>query len=382
MPAITSPDSAMSIMRSIAPPDTPGILFTDSQQRVSAFVPIKPEEANSLRIDQRFDRLVNAASEAGAGAAIIANPDAAIDFDGQSNLATALARLDIRLLDVIDVASRTSAVNQGHMPRDQGTVNDLSRKALERRMRHAFEGYEAAPTPKVQAARRLQGLIAKLDDGSISPQDFEVRVRRLAGELDEVVQTKASKRAVKPRQRGEQQLRERLIRAQRQGDLEPETVAFAFWALDQNPALATNLAISIQTPKSEGTAGQYNPTVELMRLFKGADARETAVHELLHHAERMMPKAMQEGIRQAWAQAYTRALEVAGSEERQALSLVPLALEGDRSAHVQLQAAILDGPLNYADHYQLVNPSEYWAVNASALLARRFDAKDSIFKQI
>jgi hypothetical protein len=382
MPAITSPDSAMSIMRSIAPPDTPGILFTDSQQRVSAFVPIKPEEANSLRIDQRFDRLVNAASEAGAGAAIIANPDAAIDFDGQSNLATALARLDIRLLDVIDVASRTSAVNQGHMPRDQGTVNDLSRKALERRMRHLFDGYEEKPTPKVQAARRLQGLITKLDDGSISPQDFEVRIRRLAGELDAVVQTKANKRAVKPRQRGEQQLRERLIRAQRQGDLEPETVAFAFWALDQNPALATNLAISIQTPKSDGTAGQYNPTAELMRLFKGADARETAVHELLHHAERMMPKAMQEGIRQAWAQAYTRALEVAGSEERQALSLVPLALAGDRSAHAQLQAAMLDGPLNYADHYQLVNPSEYWAVNASALLARRFDAKDRIFKQI
>jgi hypothetical protein len=75
-------------MRWVAPPDTPGILFTDSQQRVSAFVPIKPEEANSLRIDQRFDRLVNAASEAGAGAAIIANPNAAIDFDGQSNLAT------------------------------------------------------------------------------------------------------------------------------------------------------------------------------------------------------------------------------------------------------------------------------------------------------
>jgi hypothetical protein len=382
MPAITSPDSAMSIMRSIAPPDTPGILFTDSQQRVSAFVPIKPEEANSLRIDQRFDRLVNAASEAGAGAAIIANPDAAIDFDGQSNLATALARLDIRLLDVIDVASRTSAVNQGHMPRDQGTVNDLSRKALERRMRHLFDGYEEKPTPKVQAARRLQGLIAKLDDGALSPEEFEVKVRRLAGELDEVVQTKANKRAVKPRQRGEPQLRERLIRAQRQGDLEPETVAFAFWALDQNPALATNLSISIQTPKSEGTAGQYNPTVELMRLFKGADARETAVHELLHHAERMMPKAMQEGIRKAWAQAYTRALEVAGAEERQALSLVPLALAGDRSAHAQLQAAMLDGPLNYADHYQLVNPSEYWAVNASALLTRRFDAKDRIFKQI
>jgi len=254
-------------------------------------------------------------------------------------------------------------------------------------MRHLFDGYEEKPTPKVQAARRLQGLITKLDDGALSPQAFEVKVRRLAGELDEFVQTKASKRAVKPRQRGEQQLRERLIRAQRQGDLEPETVAFAFWALDQNPALATNLAISIQTPKTDGngrnsTAGQYNPPAELMRLFKGADARATAVHELLHHAERMMPKAMQEGIRQAWAQAYTRALEVAGSEERQALSLVPLALAGDRSAHAQLQAAMLDGPLNYADHYQLVNPSEYWAVNASGLLARRFDAKDSIFKQI
>ena len=80
---------------------TPGILFTDRQQRASANVPIKAEEAKALQIDPRFDRLVNAASEAGAGAAI--------DFDGQSNLATGLARLDIRLLNVTSSNSRSDS---------------------------------------------------------------------------------------------------------------------------------------------------------------------------------------------------------------------------------------------------------------------------------
>jgi hypothetical protein len=104
-------------------------------------------------------------------------------------------------------------------------------------------------------------------------------------------------------------------------------VAFAFWALDQNPALATNLAISIQTPKADGTAGQYNPTMQNScgSLRVRRRKRNWPCMKLLHHAERMMPKAMQEGIRQALAQRLHRALEVAGSEERQALSLVPLA---------------------------------------------------------
>ncbi|NBT72363.1 MAG: hypothetical protein EBT36_13555, partial [Betaproteobacteria bacterium] len=119
-----------------------------------------------------------------------------------------------------------------------------------------------------------------------------------------------------------------------------------------------------------------------MRLFKGADARETAVHELLHHTERMMPAAFQEAIRSVWLTRYTAALEVASTAEREALALIPFAMAGDAQATNQLRQAILDGPLNYEDHYALVNPSEYWAVNASALLAKRFDAKDSIWKQI
>jgi hypothetical protein len=386
MPVMTGPQSAKDIVRSFAPKGVPGIVFADAQYRVTAFVPINPKHAKALRIDARFDALINAATQAGAQAALLANPNSAMDQDAISNLASALGKLDIQLLDVIDLAAGQSAAELGTMPRVSVQVNDLAQAKRKARLRDAFEGYgnsiDRPAIPRVQAARRLDGLIAKLDDGSLDASGFEREVRKLSDALQGVVQAKSDRRLARPRQRGEGQIRERLIRAQRQGDLDAETVAFALWALDQNPALASQLAISIQKPKADGTAGQYNPAIQLMRLFKGADARETAAHELLHHTERMMPKAFQEAIRSVWLTRYTAALEVANAAEREALALIPFAMAGDTQATNQLRQAILDGPLNYEDHYALVNPSEYWAVNASALLAKRFDAKDSLWKQI
>ncbi|MBM3380525.1 MAG: hypothetical protein FJY39_12515, partial [Betaproteobacteria bacterium] len=384
MPQVSNAQHAHSVMAQIAPKNTPGVLFTDAQQKVTAFVPIDPAQARQLRTDQRFDRLINAAAQAGALYAFVASPNQALDRAAVGNLAAALRKLEVEVLDVVDVTQPATWTQSGIAFGPAANVFDLGRAKAARRIDAALAGYGTAdrPTPRVHAGQKLAKLLARLDAGALSPEAFEAQVRTLAGALEDATQAKAEQRARAERSRGVDQVRERLIRARRQGDLDPATVEFALWALAKNPALATNLGISIVAPQGDGAAGSYNPTLEVMRLFKGADARDTAVHELLHHAERMMPASMQDALRSAWASAYSRALETASPEERAALLLVPQAMLGERSAHEALRQAILEGPLNYDDHYALVNPSEYWAVHAAALLGRRFEADGAVFKRI
>ena len=57
-------------------------------------------------------------------------------------------------------------------------------------------------------------------------------------------------------------------------------------------------------------------------------------------------------------------------------------MAGDRKAHEAIIKAFNDGVLDYDAHYQLVNPSEFWAVNASRLLANRWKSEVTPFHRI
>jgi hypothetical protein len=97
----------------------------------------------------------------------------------------------------------------------------------------------------------------------------------------------------------------------------------------------------------------------------------TAVHEILHHTERMMPEDVQEGIKKEWAAAWTKAYKNATPEVQAALDDMLLAIAGDTKAKERVMEAFQDGTLDIDTHYQLFGPSEYWAVNGTRILAAR-----------
>jgi hypothetical protein len=101
-----------------------GIVFADSQHRVTAWVPVDPAEMGELRVDGRFDRLINSAAEAGAGSAVIVNQSGAMPRVAIQNIVNALHLLDVRTLDVLDVSGKTakSAAETGLMPSPNGVV--------------------------------------------------------------------------------------------------------------------------------------------------------------------------------------------------------------------------------------------------------------------
>lgn len=189
---------------------------------------------------------------------------------------------------------------------------------------------------------------------------------------------RAAQRRGEPRQRGELWINEKLLRAVRHGDISREQADLALWLLRQNPSIADDLAISIRSKFEEGTAGQYNPLARVMTLVAGRGSETTAVHELLHHTERLMPPAVQQGIRQAWARDLTD-FESWG----QGLNLPDVAevvadvlryQVGDLEAGKRIREKLIAGDLPIS-FYRLTSPSEYWAEHAAELVRDRAEWK-------
>ncbi|MES2319952.1 MAG: PLxRFG domain-containing protein [Pseudomonadota bacterium] len=225
---------------------------------------------------------------------------------------------------------------------------------------------------RVATLAKLKALERKLGAGKLTDSEFQLGIHQLIGSLEHRNDSKAPAE----RARGELWVRERLLRAKRTGELQPEAVDFALWALDQNPALANDLGVSLRH-NAAGTAGNYNPAERVITLFKGSENAGTAVHEILHHSERMMPPSVQDGIVREWARAWDKAWKASEGDIRAALNDMLASSIGDRSASARVLKAFEDGVLKYDEHYPLVNASEFWAVHATDILSGRAGAARS-----
>jgi hypothetical protein len=165
-----------------------------------------------------------------------------------------------------------------------------------------------------------------------------------------------------------------IYRAERTGQLSPRSAALVRWLLERNPAIAEELAISLRMGDRSGPAGQYNPIVRLATIFTSNANDGTAAHEILHHAERLMPEAVRDGIRAAWRKRVDDLIAIAertdNTEMRNVLGAIVQAYYGDPDAQQALRESFAAGTIPYSV-YHLSNPSEFWAVNATDLIGRR-----------
>ena len=407
---VIGPSDAKGAVAALAGPDgDAGVVLLDNGGQVAGWVPMPVAQMAALTGGggRTVTRLLNSVSMPNASRAILhlpigAQTGAARDQrqaeQAAQNMANALDKMGVRLVDAVVSLSAPTLAEADALPVgwSGAPLYDISTKpaqaaqqtpadtaaTLTEEIAHA--GYPTLPVPRVQAARNLRKLVNRLTEGEISETAFVDAVRVLSNEMAEAAGLRMWNRMATERQRGPDLVREKLLAARRREEIDPDGVEFALWALGKNPALAAGLGISVRTPGEafEGTAGDYNPAREVMRLFKGQDNEQTAVHEILHHAERMMPAPMQARIRRDWARALARAVKTATPEQREALALIGPAMAGDSAARRDLMRAFRDGPLTKDAHYHLVNPSEFWAVNAAGLLWQRFDARDSGYRRV
>jgi hypothetical protein len=120
---IDSPITAKSIARAFyGRANAPGIMLLDSQNRVSAWIPIPQDMRGHLRYGAGLNAIYRAVSESNAVSAIIAHggeldetPFDRKDVTSAQNIMAALKQVDVRPLDTIDVKTGRSQAELGYL---------------------------------------------------------------------------------------------------------------------------------------------------------------------------------------------------------------------------------------------------------------------------
>lgn len=244
--------------------------------------------------------------------------------------------------------------------------------------------------------RHVDHAVRLLEQGKIDEGLFTAMVASYAQDHGVAREIKRIEEQSRDRTRGVDFVRQRLLEGRRRGWLDPEGVDLADWFLTRNPQAAEDLAISLPTPaENSRSSGQYSPLQRLVTIFKGNDKPTTAVHEVLHHTERMMPLDVQNGIRSEWLKQFQQALRDAANgiaydggdlkKVREYLDLLTQFHEGVDADGRELSQKELKDISNKAmdllgdsvpanAYYPLFNSSEFWATRAADIMGGRYQA--------
>ena len=233
---------------------------------------------------------------------------------------------------------------------------------------------------------RVKQIVGQARNGVISAEQAVAQI----GNLAETPETR--ERA--PIVRDVAHFKARLTQALRQGKINQATHDLTQWLISKNPKLIEGLGLSISTRDPSGrriplgVQGLYSVVQDIVTLVPRANSDVTLVHEILHRAERMMPPDIQAQIRKIWERqlfANLRTAEMRGTEfEKDFYNRLVEYHFGDRNSPEDLKALqdlIKTGAVP-AESYQFMNPSEFWAVNASRIMQNRFKASPTFVARV
>ena len=136
------------------------------------------------------------------------------------------------------------------------------------------------------------------------------------------------------------------------------------------PFVLESLKLSVRKGE-RNAAGQYSPLNRFVYLYKGTSGVEnpsTIRHELMHSLEQMMSEDATADLIEAWRKSLVKKMESDKSPKAQKFFDKLMAFY-DKPTQESYQLALEALP-SY-DYYQYINPSEFWAVNAEGLMARK-----------
>ena len=290
-----------------------------------------------------------------------------------------------------------------------GEIRDEAKSAyqeqLEKNLEDLREGYSDVTRSEASLRKitekspsSIRNFINRILHGT-TPEDVAKSKARLVDIQKNYRKEKAEMKALLPRERGVNFVIEKLSRAARNGEISQLNADLAIDLLRTNPSIFEDLAISITKKKGSdesGIQGWYRAADALVKIFKGGIDETTAVHEILHHTERFLPNEIRDKIIKEWHNEVNKQIEhyqkllknTTNIDERQQITqgLLYLGLALERQiepnrANVEAMENIMSKYLG--DHtdskgnfhkglgnswYQLYNPSEWWAVNASRIL--------------
>ena len=285
-----------------------------------------------------------------------------------------------------------------------------------------------------------------LEDNKLSFAEYTNAMTELQERLRDARDMKSATSSGLAKERGFGRVIKALEDAANQGKISPEAYKMVRWFISKNPDMVQDLAISIAQPKTAnkrnqvegGVLGEYNtvqrlvniflrfnPTAGLGSTYNNSDVN-TAIHEILHHLERLMPKELQALLRNEWAvrvgdanRKADQALKRINAQikKQQGILKNPARAKEHEKAKVESERLEKEGTkqvniLKYLEHvneynannnddaaelaikmitsgavphtmYALFDPSEFWAVTGSEIIAGRYGvAAQNKFKKI
>ncbi len=232
---------------------------------------------------------------------------------------------------------------------------------------------------KINARQKLIRLEKQLEAGKITDTGYRLGVQKVIDGLEMQRSARDVRQIEAGRRRGANWIIAKLRKGVADGTIPKEEADLAQWLLENNPQFANELGIGTSGKIEGRAAGTYNPVSKVITLFTNKNLSGTvAAHEILHHTETMMPQSVQDGVIKAWKKELDRTLKnTKDATVVRAINNMLRASTGDPEANKQMEKDFSNNILNYDKHYQLLSPSEFWAVNGSRILQKQFEAKDS-----
>jgi hypothetical protein len=320
------------------------------------------------------------------------------------------------IADALDKYARRAAeqtTSEGLFGRESMSPTDILDGALDERGAGAAQSNMFASIQPISPRRREEILdeggkvpslsrgITKLKklwaDGKIDAKEFAYEVASYSNFIEDMKNWKRWEDLGRLKVRGPDRIRSVLLEQKRKGNISEEEANFAEWFIMRNENLLGDLGIAVRKPSEKGrSSGFYDVLSRVMYLIKGRTNDDTTVHEIMHHLERMMPQDIRMAIKRAWAKELDRVerLPYEGKNENDAMFFKAI-----RAFHNQEKVNINGEDLSPSEAfkfatdlisdgdvdgrlYQYVNPSEFWAVNATEIMRGRYEVKGSLLGRL
>lgn len=267
-----------------------------------------------------------------------------------------------------------------------GIANAAGREAMARvtkrqaDIRRIEDAYKAKQITKADRDTAIRALRVQPTMGTVLSMRLDAASEMITNPQADVVAADLTEAANVAR--GTEEILAALQQAVADGKMTQNHADFATWVLKNNPNLTRYASLFVSNYTGQGYAGQYEPISRIIEVVAGAPSA-TTTHEILHHAERLMPESAQDAIYDLWETHLKRERKKASGDVAAFFDNVHKYYfeNGDPKLFEAAYQTIESGtvPVSF---YQYLSPSEFWAENATDILRQRYDVKDSVIGRI
>ena len=279
--------------------------------------------------------------------------------------------VDVRGLEKYDNTAYGSVIYQKQFsPRD--SINSLQNQGP---IGQRLNLDENRFTDRAELIRRFQsvrqkraGVLAKFAKGAAGLNEQEA-----INELNETAENLSNLiKANKPARRTAKNFFADATKAWDAGEISDDVYSAIKTMYERHPKVLEGLKFSVRmNAANPNAAGEFFSLARIVRLYKGTVGTEDPVtirHEITHSLEQMMSAEAAADVIMDWSDKLGKAIKNEKSPKAQAYFRAVLEFFESPSEESYKHAMSL---LPSYDYYQYINPSEYWAVNAEKLMARK-----------